>query len=122
MKYPILFLLALICFLGSCSNSENAKNIIGHWQGTQWLVENRPGNYNADSTSFKFDEKGNYTFTYKSNVEAGTYKVENNMLFTRPAGEKEMMVYIEKLSGDTLQFKMDRGGVSELLTLLRQRK
>ena len=95
--------------------------MVGDWQGVQWMVGNAPGNYDVMATSFHFDPQGNYSFTYKSNVEKGTYKVENNMLFTRPEGENEMMVYIEKQHGDTLQFRMNRGGTNELLTLIRVR-
>jgi len=112
-------LLFELMLLASCGNSQSNKNITGKWQGAEWLVENKPGNYDVAATGFEFDSTGNYQFTYQTNVEKGTYKVENNMLFTRPKGEKEMMVYIEKLSGDTLQFKMNRGGTTELLTLLR---
>ena len=95
--------------------------IIGKWVGIEWLVENAPSNLNAVGTSFTFDEKNNYTFDYAGNVEKGTYKVENDMLFTTPEGEREIMVRIEKLSGDSLVFKMNRGGRDEKLTLLRNK-
>lgn len=119
MYRNLSILLFLLLMFSACENNQNNKQILGKWQGAQWLVENKPGNYDVAATSFEFDSTGNYMFTYKTNVEKGAYKVENNMLFTRPKGEKEMMVFIEKLNGDTLQFKMNRGGTEELLTLLR---
>ena len=41
------------------------------------------------------------------------------MLFTKPAGEKEIMVKIAKLTGDSLIFDMNRSGQSETLILTR---
>lgn len=111
----------LMVFLVSCSNTENNKNIIGKWKGAEWLVEKQPAGYEATAASFSFDDKSHYNFTYKNNVESGSYKVENNMLFTKPEGGAEIMVLIQKLSGDTMVFEMNRGGVKEELTLLREK-
>ncbi len=115
------FFIFFLFFLLSCSNTENNKNIIGKWKGVEWLVEKQPGNYDASSASFSFDDKEHYNFTYKNNIENGTYKVENKMLFTKPEGGTEIMVLIQKLSGDTMIFEMNRGGVKEELTLLREK-
>ena len=111
----------LMVFLLSCSNTENNQKIIGNWQGIEWLVEKQPGVYEAAAASFSFDDKAHYSFTYKNNTENGTYKVENNMLFTKPEAGQEIMVLIEKLNSDTLVFQMNRGGIKEELTLLRVR-
>ena len=113
-------LLAGLVFFNSCGNKENNKMIIGNWTGKEWLVNGSPSNRNVAETHFMFDENGNYTYTYSGTVEKGTYKVENDMLFTKPGDQQEIMVKINKLSGDTLIFDMNRGGQTELLTLLRE--
>ncbi len=114
----IVFFIAL--FLLSCADTKNNQMIIGQWTGISWDVEGKPSGHNATATSFSFDEKGNYSFNYAQTEEKGTYKVENNMLFTRPAGQHEIMVRIAKLTNDSLVFDMNRGGTAELLTLLRK--
>ena len=118
-KFFILFA-GLICF-SSCANKENNKNIIGNWTGNEWLVNGSPSNRNVAETHFTFDDKGNYTYTYSGTEEKGTYKVENDMLFTKPGDQQEIMVKIKKLSTDTLIFDMNRSGQTELLTLLRDK-
>lgn len=93
--------------------------IIGNWQGTEWLVNGLPIEDGAN-TSFSFTEKGDYTFTNSGNVEKGTYKVENDMLFTTPANEQEIMVKITRLTKDSLVFYMNRSGRPESLTLIKK--
>lgn len=114
-------LIMLTCLVFSCTSTENNQQIVGEWSGVEWLVNNKPSGYDALNTSFSFDEKGNYQFNYISNVEKGTYKVENDMLFTRPEGEREIMVKIVQLTPDTLVFDMNRGGKPEKLTLIRKK-
>ncbi len=105
----------------SCTEkSENGKLIQGNWQGTEWLINGQSSNRNVDGTSFSFDDKGNYTFNYGATKEAGTYKVENDMLFTTPEKQSEIMVKIMKLTKDSLVFDMNRGGQPETLTLLKK--
>jgi hypothetical protein len=111
---PFLF------FLVSCNNSENNKLIIGNWHATQWLVNGKPSNRNVESTHFTFNDKGQYTYEYAGTKETGTYKIENDMLFTTPANQQEMMVKITKLTPDSLIFDMNRSGQPEVLTLLRK--
>ena len=118
MKH-IAFLLAISLF--SCADTKNNQMIIGQWTGASWYVDGKPSGHNAAATGFSFDEKGNYSFNYAGTLEKGTYKVENNMLFTRPAGQNEIMVKIAKLTSDTLVFDMNRGGTAEVLTLLRKK-
>ena len=105
--------------LTSC-HSENEKSIQGKWQGIEWLANGKPSDMKATATAFEFDDKGNYSFDYAGEMQTGTYKVENNMLFTTPVGEQEIMVKITKLKGDTLVFDMNRGGRPEILTLIKK--
>ncbi len=118
MKY---FILLFTLFLFSCADTKNNKMIIGHWAGANWLVDGKPSGLNAAATSFIFDDKGNYSFNYAGTEEKGSYKVENDMLFTRPSGQNEIMVKIAKITADSLVFEMNRGGTAEVLTLLRNK-
>ncbi len=112
----LLFLL----LLQSCGNTENNKMIIGSWAGSEWMVDGKPSGHNAAETYFTFNEKDEYSFEYAGNKEKGSYKIENNMLFTTPSGEREMMVKITKLTKDSLVFDMNRSGQAETLILLRK--
>ncbi|MBK8711939.1 MAG: lipocalin family protein [Niastella sp.] len=80
-----------------------------------------PGSHDANAVHFNFDDKGNYTYQYASLHEAGTYKIENDMLFTKLPNENEMMVKIVKLSADSLVFDMSRNGTDETLFLLKEK-
>jgi hypothetical protein len=111
----------LLIVLASCSvNTENNKLILGDWYGAEWLVDGHPSGHNSAATHFNFNEKEEYRFDYPGSEEKGTYKVENDMLFTKPEGRLEIMVRIQKLTKDTLIFDMNRSGASELLTLVRK--
>ena len=114
-----IFLLAIVLFFSSCANTENNKLIVGEWKGSEWLINGKPSDYNTSETHFTFDDKGNYTFNYSRTAEKGTYKVENDMLFTKPLNQQEIMVRITKLTKDSLVFSMNRSGTPEILTLLR---
>ena len=94
--------------------------IIGEWDATEWLVRGEPSESNASGSAFTFNDKGDYTFKHGGNIEKGTYKVENDMLFTTPDKQEEIMVKIEKLTKDSLVFGMNRGGQEEILTLIRK--
>ena len=113
------FLIIAIILFTSCANTENNKKIVGKWAGTEWLVNNAPATMDATKAAFNFDDKGNYSFNYAGTKEEGTYKVENDMLFTKPANQQEIMVKIFKLTTDSLVFDMNRSGQAERLTLRR---
>ena len=119
MKTRNCFFAIVVILFTSCANTENNKKIIGKWAGTEWLVNNAPSNLDASKASFNFDDKGNYSFNYAGTKEEGTYKVENDMLFTKPTNQQEIMVKIFKLTTDSLIFDMNRSGQAERLTLRR---
>ena len=122
MKYFLSFLCyAMVFYLTSCNKNPKAKLIVGKWEGIEWQREGSPANLNAEATNFNFDTEGNYTYNYQSNNETGTYKVENDMLFTTPEGGLEIMVKIAKLNADTLVFDMSRSGISESLVLVKKK-
>ena len=120
MKVFLICIAFLTSIIVACSPNENQEKLIGNWTGVQWLVNDKPSGFDAQSTFFSFDQKGAYTYEYLGNKEKGTYKVENEMLFTTPENQQEMMVKIAKLTKDTLIFDMNRGGQAEMLTLIRK--
>ena len=120
MKLSNFLRLSLLLLLASCANTQNNQLIIGKWAGAEWLVNGKASGLQAQSTFFTFDDKGAYTYSYLGSGENGTYKVENEMLFTTPAYEQEIMVKIIKLTQDTLAFEMNRSGQVETLTMLRK--
>ncbi|MEO6488595.1 MAG: lipocalin family protein [Ferruginibacter sp.] len=119
MKKIVIIL--LLSSIASCANTENNKLIVGNWSANEWLIDGNPSNRDTEGTHFTFDDKANYTFSYSGTVEKGTYKVENNMLFTKPDNQQEIMVKITKLTTDSLVFDMNRSGTAEILTLLKDK-
>ena len=118
--YNLSVLITVILSLSSCGNNENNKMIVGNWAGTEWLVNGAASNLDGKKASFTFTDKGSYNFIYDNNKEEGTYKVENDMLFTKPTNEQEIMVKIVKLTKDSLTFNMNRSGQAETLVLIRR--
>ncbi len=121
MKKTILPSFIISILLISCIENKNAQLIIGHWNGAEWLQDGQPTNHNVSMTFFNFEKDGHYSYSYEESTENGTYKIENDMLFTRPEGQQEIMVKIAKLTTDTLVFDMSRGGNAEKLTLVRNK-
>jgi Lipocalin-like domain len=109
-----------ILLLTSCADTKNNKLIIGKWKGVQWESNGKPLDRNVETTFFNFDEKATYSFENAGNQEKGTYKVENESLFTTPANGLEIMVKILKLNNDSLVFGMNNGGQEEILTLVKK--
>lgn len=120
MNIKLLCTILFAGFLTSCADTKNNKLIIGNWTGAEWIVNGSPSSQNPKETSFTFDDKGNYTFSFAGVVEKGTYNVENEMLFTKPTDQQEIMVRISKLTKDSLIFDMNRGGLPEILILTRK--
>ena len=120
LLYKIIpFILLLI----SCNNAEtenNQKMIIGNWSVSEWLIEGKASNRVSTNPAFSFDDKGNYHFDYAATKEQGTYKIENDMLYTTAAKKLEIMVKITKLTKDSLVIDMNNNGQAEVLTMLRK--
>ena len=118
IKHLIQVMLCMLLF-ASCERLDK-KLIHGSWQGAEWLIEGKSGDYDATSAQFSFDEKGRYSFNYAGSGESGKYHISNNELFTTPDGGIRMMVKIEKLTADSLVMQMNRGGTAETLTLVKK--
>ena len=118
---PIAMLFILLALFSSCIESVNNKLIVGKWKAVEWLESGTPNVTKAENTSFVFDEKEHYSFTHGGTTKNGTYKVENNLLFTTEEGMQEIMVNITKLTADSLVFDMNNGGTPEQLILLKEK-
>ncbi len=118
-KY-ILSIFSLFLIVSSCVETKNHKLIIGNWYAVEWLINGNSSDENVKNTSFTFNDKGEYTFINSGYTEKGTYKIEKDMLFTKPMNQQEMMVRIAKLTSDSLVFDMNRGGQPETLILLKK--
>jgi hypothetical protein len=116
---PIAMLFILLAFFSSCIESVNNKLIVGNWKAVYWTENGTPNVAKAENTSFVFDEKNHYSFIHGGTTQNGTYKVENNLLFTTEEGMHEIMVNITKLTADSLVFDMNNGGTPEQLTLIK---
>jgi hypothetical protein len=119
MISPIAMLFILLAVFSSCIESVNNKLIVGNWKAVSWTENGTPNAIKSENTSFVFDEKNHYTFTHGGTTKNGTYKVENNLLFTTEEGMQEIMVNITKLTADSLVFDMNNGGTPEQLTLIK---
>ncbi len=124
MKITINYLTALsivVFMFSSCIDSVNNKLIVGKWNAVSWTENGTPNVAKSENTSFVFDEKQHYSFTHDGTTKSGTYKVENNLLFTTEEGMQEIMVNIAILNKDSLVFDMNNAGVAEKLTLIRSK-
>lgn len=116
----VITILAMIIVCISCDGTKEQKVIVGNWAGAEWLMNGKPSVANAKNTSFTFNDKGEYIYINGGVKTIGTYKIENDMLFTTPLNQQEMMVKIAKLTKDSLVFDMNRGGQPETLTLIKK--
>ena len=119
MISAIAMLFILLAFFSSCIESVNNKLIVGKWNAVSWTENGMPNVAKSENTSFVFDEKEHYSFTHDGTTKSGTYKVENNLLFSTEEGMQEIMVNIAILNKDSLVFDMNNAGAAEKLTLIR---
>jgi hypothetical protein len=115
----ILFAILAITLITSCTENKNASLIIGKWQAISWLSKDKAINNN--NVTFRFDDKAGYIYENDGVIEKGTYKVDNNGLYTTAEKQQEIMVNITKLTTDSLTFEMNRGGQAETLVLVKQK-
>ena len=120
MKH-IFSLVLLIASLVACQKT-NDKNpaLLGKWQGTEWLVFDKPGDMDAAQVSFEFREDGTYTAQFSNQNQSGTWRTEKDKLFTQENGKQEIMVKLLKADATGLDFEMNRGGQKETLKLLKK--
>jgi hypothetical protein len=114
----MLTLALLLSLLGGCTEDRAYHQAIqGEWVAYKWAV-GQEGERDASQVRFRFEEDA-YQAALGGQEEQGSFRVEGNKLYTRAGGQQEMMVRIARLSGDTLEFEMNRGGIPERLYLRR---
>ncbi|MDO8365543.1 MAG: lipocalin family protein [Saprospiraceae bacterium] len=119
----IKFLSAAMAFLAITSCQKvNDKNpaLLGQWQGTEWLIMDKPSDIDATKVSFEFKEDGSYTAHFNDQKQSGTWRTEKDKLYTQETGKKEIMVKLLKYDGAALDFEMNRGGQKEILKLIKK--
>jgi len=122
MKKNICLILFVVILMSiACNNNinEREKLIVGKWQAVSWLANGQQVQ-GTETVSFSFDSMNKYNYANLEIRESGSYKIENDMLFTTPSNQQEMMVKIIKITKDSLIFGMNRSGKEEQLTLLKK--
>ena len=115
----IIILMAIV--LLSCENNEfEIDKLIGTWKVDQWTIENT-GQSRNNQMDMTFANEGIYEVDYGSELEKGRYWVNSEYLYTVEQDQNEKRVKIIRLSNDTLEIKMNRGGEIENVLLLRSR-
>ena len=121
MKINILSLLMALITLAACQK-VNDKNpaLLGQWQGTEWLIMDKPSDIDATKVQFDFKEDGTYSALFGNQNQSGTWRTEKDKLYTTETGKKEILVKLLKYDGAMLDFEMNRGGQKEILKLIKK--
>ncbi len=110
----------LLALLAACGQSKKGELLYGKWKGVEWTVDGAVGQFDPSQVSFEFRPDGTYSATYGSQGESGTWWLEADKLFTSAEGQQTKKVRILHLSADTVIFDMNRAGVAEKLTLVKE--
>ena len=116
--YALVFGLTL--FMMACQR-ENDKNpaLLGKWQGTEWLIFDKPSGQDATRVNFEFREDGAYSAGFGDQTEKGVWRTVGDKLYTTAEGRKEIMVKVLGVNATTLKFEMNRGGQPETRELIK---
>ena len=116
----IFFALAILA-LSACQKT-NDKNpaLLGKWQGTEWLIFDKPSGMDATQVNFEFKDDGTYSAQFAAQNQSGTWRTEKDKLYTQETGKQEIMVKLLKLDATNLDFEMNRGGQKETLKLVKR--
>lgn len=117
----LIFILAAVTGLVACQKT-NDKNpaLLGQWQGTEWLIFDKPSDIDAAQVQFEFKEDGSYSAQFGKQNQAGTWRTEKDKLYTTETGKQEIMVKLLKADGAALDFEMNRGGQKETLKMVKK--
>jgi len=120
MKFKF-FLFSIALLWASCQKA-NDKNpaLLGKWQGSEWLIFDKPSGMDASKVTFEFKEDGAYTATLGDQLQNGVWRTQADKLFTTEKGKQEIMVKLLRADGEELTFEMNRSGQKETLKLKKQ--
>lgn len=117
-------LLSLVLFLGAFAACQKANDknpaLIGNWEGTEWLIMDKPSGMDATQVHFEFKEDGSYSAQFGEQKQSGVWRTEKDKLYTTETGKKEILVKLLKYDGASLDFEMNRGGQKEILKMVKK--
>lgn len=118
MKINTLIFALIIVGLTACQRA-NDKNpaLLGQWQGTEWLIFDKPSGMDATLVRFEFREDGSFSADFGDQKKQGVWRTDKDKLYTTETGMQEIMVKLLKADGTNLDFEMNRGGQKEILKL-----
>lgn len=121
MKVKILTITLAILAITACQK-VNDKNpaLLGQWQGTEWLIMDKPSGIDAAQVSFEFKDDGTYSAQFGNQNQSGIWRTEKDKLYTTETGKKEILVKLLKYDGSSLDFEMNRGGQKEILKMVKK--
>ncbi|MDX1477222.1 MAG: lipocalin family protein [Saprospiraceae bacterium] len=118
MRTILVSALLLTAFACGVDQSYFEREIEGEWFGQEWLREGQPTGYRA---WMKFEPAdSSYRAVFNENLEAGTYWIDGNRLYTHADGSQPIKVRIESIENDIMTIGMNRGGQSETITFSRK--
>ena len=120
MKYAILILL-FSAFIACEKVNDKNPALLGQWQGTEWLIEDKPSGIDAAQVHFEFMEDGAYKAEFGNQKQSGTWRTEKDKLYTLETGKKEILVKLLKADFSSLDFEMNRGGRKEILKMSKMK-
>jgi hypothetical protein len=116
-----LFILFSVAVLTACQKTNDRNPaLIGQWQGTEWLIFDKPSDIDASKVQFEFRDDGTYTAQFGNQNQSGTWRTDKDKLYTTETGKQEIMVKLLKADGTNLDFEMNRGGQKENLRLIKK--
>lgn len=115
-------LIALVLLPLVACQKANDKNpaLLGLWQGTEWLIMDKPSGMDASQVSFEFKADGAYSAQFGEQKQSGVWRTDQDKLYTTETGKKEILVKLLKADGAALEFEMNRGGQKEILKLTKK--
>lgn len=120
MKIKLLILFAIVALAGCQPANDKNSALLGQWQGTEWLIFDKPSGMDASQVVFEFKEDGTYSASFGNQNQSGVWRTEKDKLYTTETGKKEIMVKLLKADGMSLDFEMNRGGQKETLKLVKK--
>jgi len=117
MKY-LLFFASLLLFTTCAEDTSLQKDLIGVWDGVDWIRAGKSFESRAQKVRFTFGATDTYSAIFGNQEENGTYYVKGSSLYTTAEDKIEKMVGIS-FSGDTLHMEMNRVGTPETLVFTK---
>lgn len=120
MKLKFIIIIAIAALVSCQKTNDKNPALLGQWQGTEWLIFDKPSDIDASQVQFEFKIDGSYTAQFGNQNQSGTWRTEKDKLYTTETGKKEIMVKLLQADGYNLDFEMNRGGQQETLKMKKQ--